>query len=421
MRIVVVGAGIVGLCCAWSLAKRGWDVTVLTAEAPGSGASSVNAGWIVPTLSGPLPGPGVLNGSLRWMLNPSSPFYVRPRLSPSFLRWMVQFGARCNTRDYQAGLEAMAELNRRTMMLYDELRADGLKFEEHRTGVLMAFRTVRNYEHGLADIGRLGRLGYPEPVLGAPGDFEPLLADGVRAAFLLPGERHVDPVSVTAALTQQLRRNRVEIRRAEVLSVMNGSGAARTRPASGGTGASWPVVTTREGTVRADAVVVAAGVWTPEVTRGLGTRVPIISGKGYALDFAPAPFRLSQAVYLHEDRVGVSPYDDHLRLSGTMELTGLDQTISRRRIRAIGNAGARAFRDWPADARPARVSSGLRPLTPDGLPLIGPLKRAPSIYLAAGHSMLGMTLGPATGEALAGRISGEVSELLAPFDPARFG
>jgi D-amino-acid dehydrogenase len=170
----------------------------------------------------------------------------------------------------------------------------------------------------------------------------------------------------------------------------------------------------------AHAVVVAAGSWTPTLLRGTGVRIPIIGGKGYALDFTPAPVKVEHALYLHDYRVAASPYPGRLRLSGTMELTGLDTRISRRRVDAIAAAGARWLRDWPVDAQPARVSSGLRPLTPDGLPVIGRLPKAPGVWLASGHSMLGVTLGPSSGAALAKAIGGEDQPVLKPFDPARF-
>jgi D-amino-acid dehydrogenase len=419
MKVVVVGAGIVGLSTAWSLRRRGCDVVIISADPPGTGASGVNAGWVAPALSGPVPGPGVLTGSLRWLLNPASPFYVRPRMSPSFLRWMLEFRARCNARDYAAGIEVMAALNRRTMELYDDLRVAGVGFEQQSSGLVMAFRSRRDHDHELEGSGWMAASGYPLPVTGLPQDFEPGFSDAVVAAYLLPGERHVDPAVMSVVLAERLSRDGVEVRRASVSAVTAGRRVAPGSPASGGD--SGPMVTTADGPIRGDAIVVAAGAWTPLLTRGLGARVPIIAGKGYGVDFDPAPVRLSRPVYLHEDRVGVSPYGDHLRLAGTMELTGLDMSVSRRRSGAIASAGPRAFRDWPGDARPERVAAGLRPLTPDGLPVIGRLAQAPGVYVAAGHSMLGMTLGPATGEALAAEICGEPQEVLRPFDPARFG
>ena len=180
MHVVVIGGGIVGLCSAYYLRRGGCEVTLLTGGQPGEGASSVNAGWIAPALSGPVPGPGVLSGSLRWMLRPDSPFYARPRLDPTFLRWLLEFRSHCNARDYAAGLDAMAELNRRTLPLYDELRADGLAFHESRTGLVMAYRHQREADHEIEELGWIKRFGFDSPVPGRPADLEPGL--GTRSA-----------------------------------------------------------------------------------------------------------------------------------------------------------------------------------------------------------------------------------------------
>lgn len=412
MKVVVVGAGVIGLCSAWYLRRAGCDVEVVAPDEPGSGASGVNAGWVVPSLSGPVPGPGVLTGSLRWLLNPASPFYVRPRVTPSFVRWLLAFRARCNARDYAAGLDALAELNRRTLVLYDGLEHDGLDFDGHAEGLLMAFRSRRDFDHELASMDWLDRFGIRAPVADEPRALEPALSDEIEAAFLLPGERHLDPGSLAHALVGHLSMSGVSFRTAAVRAI-----EAAGSPDGTATGGAARVVLPGEA-IRADAVVVAAGVWTPLLTRSLGVRLPIIAGKGYALDFAPAPVRATRAIYLHEDRVAVSPYSDHLRLSGTMELTGVDRSVSRRRTRAIARAGTRALRDWPAEARPVRIASGMRPLTPDGLPVID--RVAPGVVVAAGHSMLGVTLGPATGEAVTALVAGERSPVLAPFSASRF-
>jgi D-amino-acid dehydrogenase len=416
MQVVVVGGGVVGLSTAWFLVKSGAEVTVITRGDVGEGASAVNAGWVVPALSGPVPAPGVLSGGLKWMLSPSSPFYVRPRVDPSFLRWMLEFRGNCNARAYEAGLDAMAELNRRTFELYDELREDGLEFDEHRDGLVMAYRNEKDADDERADAeGWLKRFGFGDPVAGRPTDFEPALGPTIRGAYLLPS-RHVDPGTLTSALAAALRRREVPILsntpvvRIEAGRSSGGDVAGARAAVVIGETQQWP----------AHAIVVAAGAWTPTVLKGVGTRLPIIGGKGYALDFSPPPVTLKQPLYLHDDRAAGSPYDGRLRFSGTMELTGLDTSVSRRRVDAIGSAAARALAGWPADAKPIKVASGLRPLTPDGLPVIGALPRAPGVWVASGHSMLGVTLGPSTGAALAQAIGGTSPSVLSSFDPGRF-
>ncbi len=416
MNVVIVGGGVIGLSTAWFLSKAGASVTVLTDGPTGTGASAVNAGWVVPTLSRPVAAPSVLSGSLKWMLRPDSPFYARPRLDPGFLRWLLEFRAHCNRRDYAAGLDAIANLNRRTFACYDAMRADGLLFDEQRAGLVMAYRHAKDADHEVEELQWLSRFGYGEPVVGRPTDIEPALGDEIGGAYLLPAERHVDPGTLTAAL-----RDGIRARGGTVLENTRVRAIEPARTSGGGpAGAPAATVVGEHDRWPAHAVVVAAGAWTPRLLHGIGTRVPIIGGKGYALDFEPPPVALRHPLYLHDDRVAGSPYDGRLRLSGTMELTGLDTGVSRRRVAAIARAAARYLRGWPADARPARVASGLRPLTPDGLPVLGRVPNAPAVWVASGHSMLGVTLGPASGEALAAAITGESPEVLKPFDPARF-
>jgi D-amino-acid dehydrogenase len=154
-----------------------------------------------------------------------------------------------------------------------------------------------------------------------------------------------------------------------------------------------------------------------------GARVPIEAGKGYSLDYAPPPRPIGTPLYLHEARVAVTPFVDSVRLAGTMELSGLNEIIRPGRVAAIARAAAACLRDWPADSsRATTVWTGMRPMTPDGLPVIGLLPGYGNLAIAGGHAMLGVTLAPATGEALAELLTtGQAPSVLAPFDPARFG
>src|SRR5215217_3433113 len=144
--VVVVGGGIIGLCTAFALHRRGVAVTVLDAGPTEHAASHVNAGWIVPTLAAPVPSPGLIATSLRWMLHSDSPLYIRPRLDPAFLRWTLGFWRHCNARDFLAGTVAIA--------------AFGARYEEHRDGILFAYRTSEALDHDYAALEPVRRVGF---------------------------------------------------------------------------------------------------------------------------------------------------------------------------------------------------------------------------------------------------------------------
>lgn len=411
-HVTVVGGGVIGLCTAWELHKRGARVTVLEARGLGTGASWGNAGWIVPSLSAPVPAPGLVRASLKWMVKPDSPLYLRPRFDVQFARWLLGFWRACRPAAYRAGLEATAELNRRTMDLFDGLRADGVDFEMHRDGILFAYEALSEMEHDLEGVEQLRAIGYerPEQLVGdAVRECEPALSDGIAGGYLIGNERHVRPETLTAGLVARLTASAVELRANEPVT---GLETARGRVTE---------VVTVDLRLPTDAVVIAAGAWTPRVARMVGVHMPIEAGKGYSLDYSPPPTRVRRPLYLHEARVAVTPFAGMVRLAGTMELSGLNERVDFRRVGAIARAGARLLKDWPSDAGAATAWTGMRPLTPDGLPIIGLVPGFRNLAIASGHAMLGVTLAPATAVAVADLLTtGRLSATLQPFDPARF-
>ncbi|MGH2410312.1 MAG: NAD(P)/FAD-dependent oxidoreductase [Chloroflexota bacterium] len=407
---MVVGAGAIGLCCAYALRCRGLEVLVLDRGAPGSGASHGNGGWICPALSDPLPGPGITLASLRWLLQPESPLYIRPRLDPAFWRWLWRFRRHCNEEAYQQGLSALAELNRSTMTLFDALVQDGVAFEIHRQGLLSLYlsRPARAEMHHLAEMERFGfpPVQWLDPVqLRAE---EPAVSPDVAAGLLLSGERHVRPESVLAGLQARLQEMEVEVRAHAPVLGFERAGIAVTG------------VRTPGGVEPATHVVLAAGVWTARLASMLGCALPLEAGKGYSVTMAGAARPIQRPLNLVEAHVGLSPFEGAVRVLGTMELSGINHRVRTRRLAALKRAPAAYLRDW----RPGPVREewcGPRPVTPDGLPFIGPLPGVANVTVAAGHAMLGITLAPATAEAVASLVVGERPEVtLAPFRIDRF-
>jgi D-amino-acid dehydrogenase len=381
MTVAVVGGGVVGLCCAWSLARRGADVVVLERDRVGSGCSLGNTGWVCPGLSAPLPAPGVMGVAVRGMLSADSPVRIRPLVGPTFLRWSWQFWRACTPEAYRRGLEATVALTRRAFALFDELRADGVEFEMHETGMVVAALTqegLREYETMIRDAQAAG---YDEPVevLGRDEvrELEPAVSDAVVGAVHAPSERYVRPESLAEGLATWLRGHGVEVHEGvEVRSLAD---------------------------LEADAVVVAAGAWSGRLLREVGVRLPMEAAKGYSVT-ARGPGTLPRsAFYLAEAKVGCSAFGDALRIAGVFDLTGLDLTLRRKRVDAIVRNALPYLHDW----RPVEVElewAGLRPYPPDGIPVIGPVPGRDTIWAATGHGRMGITLGPPTGELLADAI-----------------
>jgi D-amino-acid dehydrogenase len=417
--VVVVGGGVIGLCTAFALQQRNVSVTVIDAGPVEHAASHVNAGWVTPSLAEPVPAPGLIATSLRWMLRSDSPLYIRPRLDPAFLRWTLRFWRHCNVRDYRAGLEATAALGAHAIAGYDALREAGVRYEEHCDGILFAYRTAVALEHDYATLEPIRRFGFEmSPMLNgdAVRDLEPSLSEVVVGGYWLPQERSLRPDSLVRGLVDYLDEHGVEVRRDTAVTGIETTGGRATAVFAGGE------------RIPAETVIVAAGAWTPRLLRPLRVSVPIEAGKGYSIDLAPPPVLphpVGRPLYLHETRVAITPLDGMIRLAGTMEFSGLNHRIRPERVAAIARSAGWALAGWPRETPTSgpgvRVWTGSRPMTPDGLPVIGWLPGYRNLAVTSGHAMLGVTLATATGEAVAEMVtSGHAPEVIAPFDPRRF-
>ncbi|MGI9253532.1 MAG: NAD(P)/FAD-dependent oxidoreductase [Thermomicrobiales bacterium] len=416
---IIIGGGVIGLCTAFALQRRGARVTVIDAGPRERAASHVNAGWICPSLSEPVPAPGLAQQSARWMLKSDSPLYIAPRTDPAFLRWLAAFWRSCNAAQYTAGTAATAALAEQTMTQYDALRAAGVEFEEHRDGLLFAYLHEDALQHDYQNLDTLAPYGVEiPPILSGDEarDLEPSLSRLVAGGYWLRQERSVRPDTLVAGLWRRLEINGATMRPGETVV---GMGATNGKVRS---------VITDLASYDADVVVVAAGAWTPQVVAPLGVKVPIEGGKGYSIDFTPPPplpAPIQHPLYLHETRVAITPMDGMVRVAGTMELSGLNHIVRPERVRALVSRTGEVIAGWPeniATSGPGvKVWHGHRPLTPDGLAVIGWAKGWRNLAIASGHAMMGVTLAPATAEALADLIdTGRRPDILRPFDPARF-
>ena len=404
--VVVVGAGVAGLCAAYYLRKRNLDVVVVESNRIGSGASWGNGGWVCPAQAGPLPEPGLTWYGIRSLLDPASALYFKPGKLPELAPWLLRFWTYCNAEDHRRGVEALAILGRNVFDLLDEMRGDGVEFELHRQGMLVAARDPQLARRELEKLQPMRAHGYslPDDVLTGSElhDIEPALGPDVDGGFVVDQHWHVRPESFSAGLADALRGMGVEIVEGAEVSdfVTEGDRVIAVR--------------TPAGDFAADALLLAAGAWTTPLAEMLGVRFPMQAGKGYSFFVTPTVVP-RHSILLADVHVGCTPLGGRMRIGGTMEFSGLNTRLDPRRIANITRAARTCFQPWASEEIDTQWA-GMRPITPDGLPVLGRAPAYANLFVATGYSMQGITLAAPAGEAMAEHIAtGVVPNALRPF------
>jgi D-amino-acid dehydrogenase len=409
--IVVIGGGVIGMCTAYSLVRRGVEVRVVDRSTGLPPASWGNAGWVTPALSAPIPAPGMVRLGLREFLRRSATLRVTLRPDPRLAAWLWSFAKHCTESAREAGFEATIRLAQDARSGYADMTRQGVRFDMWSRGLTAVALDRSAAEAELEHLGPLADHGYRLPSRVADGDelrtAEPALSDAVTAGFHIGEERHVDPRTLLIGLRTWLEEHGVVFT------------AATRMPRCAVDGDHVTGVDVDGETVAATAVVLAAGAWTGVLTARLGHRIPLAGGKGYSFLVEGAP-GVAGPLKLIEARTAITPFSAHTRVSGAVELDGLRVRIRPRALAAVRAAACRYLRGWDG-TRIQEPWAGLRPMTPDGLPVIGRVPTTANAYIATGHSTLGVTLGPATGDLLAElMLTGRRPAVLQPFAPDRF-
>ena len=411
--VLVVGAGVIGVCSAWYLQQAGARVVLIDQGQVCSGASYGNAGLIVPSHSVPLAEPAALAHGLRWLLRRDSPFYIKPRLDADLARWLWRFRRAATPARVAQAIPLLHDLHMASRALYAGFAAAGLDFGYGECGRLLVCDTAAGMAAAVAEGHHMRSTGLlvdeldADAVGRALGGLSVACVGGVR----YQQDAHLDPARFVRHLARRAQEAGVEIiESAEVLHIDSRSRAVT-------------VVDTTRGAFRPGQLVLAAGSWSSPLAAGLRLDLPIQPAKGYSIEIEAPVDTPAMPFMLTEAKVAVTPLGQgRLRFAGTLELAGLDLSINRRRVDAIMQAVPRYLPTWnPARMQVHEVWRGLRPCTPDGLAILGRPRAWDNVVLAAGHAMIGMSLGPVTGQLVGQIVEGQAPAFdLRLLDPDRF-
>jgi D-amino-acid dehydrogenase len=407
--VVVVGAGVIGAATAYELAKRDLNVVVIDRNDVGHGCSFGNAGWITPAFAMPLPMPGLLLKSLKWMCDPNSPLYIKPRANLELVRWLWRFMRCMNEPAARRAAAALAELARHSLDTYKQLdaRQPGA-FGFTQQGLLAVARTAEGLDAVTHEVELIEPLGVRAELLDAQSvrNREPaVICRELAGGVFFPDEAHAEPLATVQSLARFATDHGAQFFTGVELAGFDVTGRRVDA-----------LITTRGRLPFTGQLVLATGSWSNALGKCLGLRVPILAGKGYHAIIDPMQPMPASPMYLVERKVGVTPRDGSIRLAGTLELVDAqDDSITMRRVHALVR-GAREYLPLPDPTPLRQIWRGLRPCTPDGVPIIGRPPTLDNLTLACGHQMLGLLCAPATALLAAQLVTGDNPS----FDPAPF-
>ena len=400
MKIVILGSGVIGVTSAWYLARAGHEVTVIDRQPEAALETSfANAGEISPGYSAPWAAPGVPMKAIKWMFMEHAPLILNPRPDVEKLRWMMQMLGNCTSSAYALNKGRMVRLAEYSRDCLTELRAQtGITFDERQQGTLQLFRTQKQVDAAGKDIDVLRQGGVPFEVLDRQGCLavEPGLAeaaDKIAGGLRLPKDETGDCFKFTQGLAARAAALGVTFRHGVSILRLNRTGDRITS------------VSTSEGEVTADAFVLALGSYSPKLAIDLGIRLPVYPVKGYSItvpvaDASRAPV---STVMDETHKIAITRLGDRIRVGGMAEIAGFDLSLSEKRKRTLVHSVEDLF-GGAGDQSRATFWAGLRPMTPDGTPIVG---RSPigNLFLNTGHGTLGWTMAAGSGQVLADIVS----------------
>lgn len=404
---IVIGAGMVGLATAWFLQDKGHEVTVIDRDGVAAGSSWGNAGWLSPGKAIPLANKELWAYTPKAFFDPDAALHVplRPRLD--VMSFGLRFLMHANDSAWDRTMAALTPIDKDALSAFDELTDNGVDSWTKESPFVVAFSGEEEAEGFISEVQGAIRHGQEVPFREEknPRQLVPHLSDAATLVFTMDRQRFLEPGPFVHALADDVVRRGGRIVTGVSVTDVN---STRVPVVQLSTGERWS----------ADHVVIATGAWLPTLARKLGVRTKVQAGRGYSFSVDTGDTPIEYPVYLPAERLACTPYQGRFRIAGTMEFKRPDEPFAPQRVESMVKHARTMFDGIDfTDRQDEWVGS--RPVTPDGLPLVG-ATTAPGVYVAGGHGMWGMVLGPATGRALAELITtGETPHVIRPFNPLR--
>ena len=394
--IIVIGGGIIGLCSAYYLQKEGCQVTIVDQSNMDAGASYVNAGFLSPSHIIPLAAPGVMKKGLKWMFNSSSPFYIKPRLELDFLKWVWAFNRSCNQKHVQKSIPVIKDMAVLSQDLYDDIKQhEKFTFHYEKKGLFMLCQSNKTLDAEAKVVQLAKNEGLKAEVLTFEEvkKKEPNINMKIIGATYYECDNHTTPNEFMEEMKTYLKTVGVQFyknERVEDIIIKNKKIAS---------------VITNKQELKADQFVLTAGSWTSLLSKKIGLNLLLQAGKGYRIN-SYKNTNITIPAILAEANVAVTPMNGFTRFAGTMEIAGINQSINKTRVEAIANAVSKYYPEIVISKKEKEeVTSGLRPVSPDGLPYIGRSEKCKNLTIATGHAMMGWSMATATGKLVSEIIS----------------
>ncbi len=413
-HVIVIGAGVAGLAAAYYLNKKGAEVTVCDKGDGDDNCSYGNAGLIAPRHVIPLASPGAISQGLQWMLKKESPFYIKPRLNKELISWAWKFKKAATSEHVEKVGPVLRDMLFRNQDLLIELeKKNVMDFGLQRKGHLTLCRTEEGLEKAADNAQKASALGVPTEVLSAKEvhKMEPNIRMDIHGAVYYTEDAHLHPGDLMDQLKDLLCKQGVNFRFNEKIIGINEL-----------LGGKVEVVSSKNSKIKGSHAVLCCGVWTPKLVKQLGFNLPVQAGKGYSITLNNPSKAPRINALLAEKKVAITPMKGDLRFAGTMEVVGIDKSITPAKVSALKKSVLQYYPEYSmADLNKQEVWVGLRPCSPDGVPFIGKVGDYKNILVSTGHSMVGMSLSFASGEIISQLICKGQAKLFHPLmDPNRY-